>query len=93
MELTLVNPKTSSMSHNVDFHAATGALGSAGLTLVAPGEDVVVRWKAIKPGVFVYHCAPGGTMIPVSRHLGHERRHHGIAARRPEGCQGQAGAL
>jgi len=64
VELTLVNPKTSSMSHNVDFHAATGALGSAGLTLVAPGEDVVVRWKATKPGVFVYHCAPGGTMIP-----------------------------
>ncbi|MBA4142624.1 MAG: nitrite reductase, copper-containing [Nitrosospira sp.] len=64
VELTLVNPKESSMSHNVDFHAATGQLGSAGLTLVAPGEDVVVRWKATKPGVFVYHCAPGGTMIP-----------------------------
>ncbi len=64
VELTLVNPKTSSMSHNVDFHASTGALGSAGLTLVAPGEDVVVRWKATKAGVFVYHCAPGGTMIP-----------------------------
>ncbi len=27
VELTLVNPKTSTMSHNVDFHAATGALG------------------------------------------------------------------
>jgi len=64
VELTLVNPKTSTMSHNVDFHAATGALGGAALTLVAPGEDVVVRWKAVKPGVFVYHCAPGGTMIP-----------------------------
>jgi nitrite reductase (NO-forming) len=64
VELTLVNPKESTMSHNVDFHASTGALGSAGLTLVAPGEDVVVRWKATKAGVFVYHCAPGGTMIP-----------------------------
>jgi nitrite reductase (NO-forming) len=64
VELTLVNPKESTMSHNVDFHAATGALGGAGLTLVAPGEDVVLRWKAVKPGVFVYHCAPGGTMIP-----------------------------
>lgn len=64
VELTLVNPPTSTMSHNVDFHAATGALGAAGLTLVAPGEDVVVRFKATKPGVFVYHCAPGGTMIP-----------------------------
>ena len=64
VELTLSNPADSTMSHNVDFHAATGALGGAGLTLVAPGEEVVMRWKAIKPGVFVYHCAPGGTMIP-----------------------------
>ncbi len=44
--------------------AATGALGGAGLTLVQPGEQAVLRWKATKPGVFVYHCAPGGTMIP-----------------------------
>ncbi len=64
VELTLVNPKESTLAHNVDFHAATGALGGAGLTLVQPGEEVVLRWKAVKPGVFVYHCAPGGTMIP-----------------------------
>lgn len=64
VELTLVNPKESTLAHNVDFHAATGALGGAGLTLVQPGEEVVLRWKAVKPGVFVYHCAPGGMMIP-----------------------------
>lgn len=64
LELTLVNPKTNTMPHNLDFHAATGALGGAGLNKVAPGEEVVLTWKAIKPGVFVYHCAPGGTMIP-----------------------------
>jgi len=64
VELTLSNPKESTLAHNVDFHASTGALGGAGLTLVQPGEEVVLRWKAIKPGVFVYHCAPGGTMIP-----------------------------
>jgi nitrite reductase (NO-forming) len=27
VELTLVNPDTNSMPHNIDFHAATGALG------------------------------------------------------------------
>ena len=64
LELTLVNPKTNTMAHNLDFHAATGAQGGAGLNKVAPGEEVVLTWKAIKPGVFVYHCAPGGTMIP-----------------------------
>jgi len=64
VELTIANPKESSLAHNVDFHAATGALGAAQVTMVQPGEEKVVRFKAIKPGVFIYHCAPGGTMIP-----------------------------
>ncbi|AHB49123.1 nitrite reductase [Hyphomicrobium nitrativorans NL23] len=63
VELTLINPSTSSMPHNIDFHSATGALGGAGLTLVNPGERTVLRWKATKAGVFVYHCAPPG-MVP-----------------------------
>jgi len=32
--------------------------------LVAPGEQATIRFKATKSGVFVYHCAPGGPMIP-----------------------------
>ncbi|MGE0497801.1 MAG: copper-containing nitrite reductase [Ramlibacter sp.] len=64
VELTLVNPKTNSLPHNIDFHAATGALGGGELTLINPGEQVVLRWKAVKPGAFVYHCAPGGPMTP-----------------------------
>ncbi len=64
VELTLVNPASSVMEHNIDFHAATGALGGGALTMVQPGEQVVLRWKAVKPGVFIYHCAPGGIMIP-----------------------------
>lgn len=64
IELTLVNPGSSLMEHNIDFHASTGALGGGELTLVSPGEEVIFRFKATKPGVFVYHCAPGGVMIP-----------------------------
>ena len=64
VEVTLVNPDTNSMPHNIDFHSATGALGGGELTLVNPGEQVVLRWKATRTGVFVYHCAPGGPMIP-----------------------------
>ncbi len=64
IELTLVNPESSLMEHNIDFHASTGALGGGALTLVSPGEEVIFRFKATKPGVFVYHCAPGGVMIP-----------------------------
>ena len=64
VELTLRNLKTNAMEHNIDFHAATGALGGGALTKVQPGEQVVLRWKAVKSGVFVYHCAPGDVMIP-----------------------------
>src|SRR5215475_4067744 len=64
VEVTLVNPATNSMPHNIDFHSATGALGGGALTLVNPGEQVVLRCKATRTGVFVYHCAPGGPMIP-----------------------------
>ncbi len=64
VEVTLRNPVDSMMEHNIDFHAATGALGGGGLTHVYPGEETVLRWKATKPGCFTYHCAPGGAMIP-----------------------------
>ncbi len=64
VELTLRNPTDSQLEHNIDFHASTGALGGGGLTHVFPGEETVLRWKATKPGVFTYHCAPGGAMIP-----------------------------
>ncbi|GHD05361.1 copper-containing nitrite reductase [Tianweitania populi] len=63
VELTLVNPETNEMPHNIDFHAATGGLGGGALTRVNPGEQVVLRFKADRTGTFVYHCAPEG-MIP-----------------------------
>jgi nitrite reductase (NO-forming) len=64
VELTLRNLKSNLLEHNIDFHAATGALGGGALTKVQPGEQAVLRWKATKAGVFVYHCAPGDVMIP-----------------------------
>jgi nitrite reductase (NO-forming) len=64
VELTLINPPENQMQHNIDFHSATGGLGGGALTLVNPGEKTVLRFKADRPGTFVYHCAPGGPMIP-----------------------------
>ncbi len=63
VEITLVNPETNELQHNIDFHSATGALGGGALTVVNPGEKAVMRFKATKAGVFVYHCAPPG-MVP-----------------------------
>ena len=64
VELTLENPSSNGLLHNIDFHASIGALGGGTLTNVGPGQEVVLRFRAVKPGVFVYHCAPGGTMVP-----------------------------
>tara|TARA_B100000959_G_scaffold276338_1_gene330968 strand:- start:10279 stop:11403 length:1125 start_codon:yes stop_codon:yes gene_type:complete len=64
IELTLINPKTNTFMHNIDFHASTGAMGAGALTHVSPGEQVKIRWKADRVGTFVYHCAPGGKVIP-----------------------------
>ncbi|WP_163268911.1 copper-containing nitrite reductase [Chelativorans alearense] len=64
VELTLVNPETNGLAHNIDFHAATGAMGGGELTLINPGEQATLRFKATRTGVFVYHCAPGGPMTP-----------------------------
>lgn len=63
VEVTLVNPDTNTLQHNIDFHAATGGLGGGALTVVNPGEKTVLRFRATKAGVFVYHCAPPG-MVP-----------------------------
>ncbi len=65
VELTLKNPATNTMTHNIDFHAATGAMGGGAISLVNPGEQVTFRFRCIRAGVFVYHCAPGGAMVPI----------------------------
>jgi nitrite reductase (NO-forming) len=57
VEVTLKNPADSVMMHSVDFHAATGPGGGAHATQTAPGEQTAVTFKALKPGVYVYHCA------------------------------------
>lgn len=64
IELTLVNPSTNEQVHNIDFHASTGAMGGGDITFIAPGQEVTMRFKADRAGVFVYHCAPGGAMTP-----------------------------
>src|SRR3546814_5863263 len=42
---------------NVDFHAVTGLHGGGHATMAAPGEQKGFTFKALNPGLFVYHCA------------------------------------
>jgi nitrite reductase (NO-forming) len=57
VELTFKNHKDSRMIHSVDFHATTGPGGGAVATQTPPGETKTLRFKALNPGLYVYHCA------------------------------------
>lgn len=65
VEVHLTNAEDSAMMHNVDFHAVTGPGGGAGATEAAPGETKGFTFKALNPGLFVYHCATP----PVAQHI------------------------
>jgi nitrite reductase (NO-forming) len=57
VEVHLTNAKESTLVHSIDFHAVTGPGGGAAVTQVKPGEEKMFTFKAMNPGLFVYHCA------------------------------------
>src|SRR5688572_17204792 len=57
VELTLANAKDSKMVHSIDLHAVTGPGGGAAYLQVAPGAEKTISFKALNPGLYVYHCA------------------------------------
>lgn len=78
VRLTLNNHPSSLHHHNIDLHAVTGPGGGATLTHVAPGESKTFEWKALNPGLYVYHCA----MPNVSTHNSHGQ--YGLILIEPE---------
>ncbi len=67
LEFHLVNPASSRMAHNVDFHAVNGPGGGSVVTLTPPGRERAARFKLLNPGLYVSHCAAP----PVSWHIAH----------------------
>jgi nitrite reductase (NO-forming) len=57
IDIHLKNSGDSAMMHSVDFHAATGPGGGAAVLQVEPGKEKSMTWKALVPGLYVYHCA------------------------------------
>ena len=57
VDIHLKNSADSAMMHSVDFHAVTGPGGGAAELQVGPGKEKSMTWKALVPGLFVYHCA------------------------------------
>ncbi len=59
VEIKLTNDPSSTHEHDIDLHAVTGPGGGAPLTRVKPGESKRFRFKALHPGLYLYHCAAG----------------------------------
>lgn len=66
VEFHLDNHPDNKMPHNIDLHAVTGQGGGAAASLTAPGHSSVFSFKALNPGLYVYHCATA----PVGMHVG-----------------------
>jgi len=57
VQIKLKNAKGSDYWHSIDLHAVNGPGGGAGFTQVEPGGKKAFEWKALNPGLYVYHCA------------------------------------
>ena len=65
VEVEFSNNPSSTVPHNVDFHAATGQGGGAEASFTAPGRTSTFSFKALQPGLYIYHCA----VAPVGMHI------------------------
>lgn len=65
VEFHFKNHPSSKMPHNIDLHAVTGQGGGAAASFTSPGHETVFSFKAINPGLYVYHCATA----PVGMHI------------------------
>lgn len=64
VELHLKNHADSIFPHNIDLHAVNGPGGGAGATLAIPGKEGMFVFKALNPGLYIYHCASPVPNIP-----------------------------
>lgn len=65
VDFTLANHPSSKMPHNIDLHAVTGQGGGAEGSFTAPGHSSTFSFRALNPGLYIYHCATA----PVGMHI------------------------
>jgi nitrite reductase (NO-forming) len=65
VEFHLNNHQDNKMPHNIDLHAVTGPGGGATSSFTAPGHSSQFSFRALNPGLFIYHCATA----PVGMHV------------------------
>ncbi|HET7701050.1 MAG TPA: copper-containing nitrite reductase [Candidatus Limnocylindria bacterium] len=79
VELHMKNSATSILPHSIDLHAVNGPGGGAGATQTNPGKETMVTFKALNPGLYVYHCATA----PIPMHIANGM--YGLILVEPEG--------
>ncbi|MDI9408767.1 MAG: copper-containing nitrite reductase [Candidatus Pacebacteria bacterium] len=65
VEFHLNNHPKNKNPHNIDLHAVNGPGGGGTSSFTAPGHSSVFSFKALNPGLYVYHCATA----PVAMHI------------------------
>ncbi|MCL5020901.1 MAG: copper-containing nitrite reductase [Bacteroidetes bacterium] len=65
VEIHLSNDPSDMMSHSIDMHAVIGPGGGAAASVTLPGHTSVFSFRALHPGLFIYHCATQ----PVPMHI------------------------
>jgi len=65
IEFHLQNHPDNRLPHNIDLHAVNGPGGGAESSFTAPGQETVFTFRALNPGLYIYHCATA----PVGMHV------------------------
>jgi nitrite reductase (NO-forming) len=65
VDFTLKNHPANKMPHNIDLHSVTGQGGGAEGSFTAPGHSSTFSFRALNPGLYIYHCATA----PVGMHI------------------------
>jgi nitrite reductase (NO-forming) len=79
VELHLKNATGDAWPHSIDLHAVNGPGGGATATQTGPGQETMVTWKALNPGLYIYHCATA----PIPMHIANGM--YGMILVEPEG--------
>jgi nitrite reductase (NO-forming) len=65
VDLHLHNAPGTQATHSINLHAVSGPGGGAWASQIAPNSDGGFRFKATRPGIYVYHCMTA----PVGQHV------------------------
>lgn len=57
VEVHIKNLPNSTMTHSIDSHAILGTGGGSVYSQTPPGQESVFQFKALRVGLFMYHCA------------------------------------